>query len=202
MVTGMAMVLYIKANPKSDQDSRTFQISEHFIQTYRAAHPGDQIVTLDLYRENVKPLTDEEVGLTHASETSDHPFLNYARQFNQAEKIVIAAPLWNLGVPSILKAYLDYVMIAGINFRYTEAGPEGLCAGKKAIHITSRGGVYTEEPYVQYEMADRYLRTILGFLGISDIRTIAAEGLDLQGADARAIVDRTKKEAETVAKTF
>lgn len=198
----MAMVLYIKANPKSDQESRTFQISEHFIRTYRTAYPGDQIFTLDLYKEKVKPLTDEEVGLTHLRNGSDHPFLNYARQFNQAEKIVIAAPLWNLGVPSILKAYLDYVMIVGINFIYTEAGPEGLCAGKKAVHITSRGGVYTEEPYVQYEMADRYLRTILGFLGIRDIRTIAAEGLDVQGADVGAIVDRAKKEAETVAKTF
>ncbi|MGE5605891.1 MAG: FMN-dependent NADH-azoreductase [Bacteroidota bacterium] len=190
----MAMVLYIKANPKNDQDSRTFQISEHFIQTYRTLHSEDNVVTLDLYRENVKPLTGEEVGLTHAPKTPDHPFLKYALQFNQAEKIVLAAPLWNLGVPSILKAYLDYVMIAGINFRYTEAGPEGLCAGKKAVHITSRGSVYTEEPYAQYEMADRYLRTILGFLGIINVRTIAAEGLDIQGADVKTIVDQAKKE--------
>ena len=202
MVAFMAMVLYIKANPKKDQESRTFQISEHFIQTYRTLHSEDNVVTLDLYRENVKPLTGEEVGLTHALKTSDHPFLRYARQFNQAEKIVIAAPLWNLGVPSILKAYLDYVMIAGINFRYTEAGPEGLCAGKKVVHITSRGGVYTEEPYTHYEMADRYLRTILGFLGITDIRTIAAEGLDIQGADVIALVEQGKKRAEEVAKIF
>jgi FMN-dependent NADH-azoreductase len=198
----MAMVLYIKANPKSDQDSRTFQISEHFIHTYRALHSEDKIVTLDLYRENVKPLTGEEVGLTHAPKISDHPFLRYARQFNQAEKIVIAAPLWNLGIPSILKAYLDYVMIVGINFRYTEAGPEGLCAGKKAVHITSRGGVYTEEPYAAYEMGDRYLRKILGFLGIADIRTIAAEGLDIQEADVKALVELAKRRAEEVARNF
>ncbi len=198
----MALLLYIKANPKSDQESRTFQISEHFIQTYRTLHSEDNVVTLDLYRENVKPLTGEEAGLTHAPKTSDHPFLKYARQFNQAEKIVIAAPLWNLGVPSILKAYLDYVMIVGINFRYTEAGPEGLCAGKKALHITSRGGVYTEEPYSQYEMADRYLRTILGFLGIADVRTIAAEGLDIKGADVKALVEQAKKRAEEIAKDF
>lgn len=198
----MAMVLYIKANPKSDQESRTFQISEHFIQTYRTLHSEDNVITLDLYRENVKPLTGAELGLIRASQTPDHPFLRYARQFNQAEKIVIAAPLWNLGVPSILKAYLDYVMIAGINFRYTAAGPEGLCVGKKAVHITSRGGVYTEEPYAQYEMADRYLRTILGFLGITDVRTIAAEGLDIQGADVKTIVAQAKKRAEEVAQNF
>lgn len=157
---------------------------------------------MDLYRENVKPLTGAELGLIRAPQTPDHPFLRYARQFNQADKIVIAAPLWNLGVPSILKAYFDYVMIAGINFRYTAAGPEGQCAGKKAVHITSRGGVYTEEPYAQYEMADRYLRTILGFLGITDVRTIAAEGLDIQGADVKSIVAQAKKRAEEVAQDF
>lgn len=198
----MAMLLYIKANPKSDQDSRTFQISEHFVQTYRTVHPGDNIVTLDLYRENVKPLTGEEVSLTHAAKASDHPFLNYARQFNQADKFVFAAPLWNLGIPSILKAYLDYVMIVGINFSYTETGPKGLCIGKKAVHITSRGGVYSEGPFAAYEMGDRYLRTILGFMGIIDVGTIAAEGLDIQGADVKLIVDQAKKKAEGMAEKF
>ncbi len=135
----MAMLLYIKANPKSDQESRTFQISEHFIQTYRTVHPGDNLVTLDLYRENAKPLTGEEVGLTHAQKTSDHPFLNYARQFNQADKIVFAAPFWNLGSPSILKAYLDYVMIVGINFRKGYAVVKKLSILPRGAERTPRG---------------------------------------------------------------
>ena len=198
----MASLLYIKANPKSDRDSRTFQISERFVAAYKASHPGDEIITLNLYRENIRPLTGEEVTLTHQSGKEDYPMIRYARQFHNADKYVIAAPMWNLSIPSILKAYIDCIMIVGINFRYTEQGPQGLCAGKKAVHITSRGGNYSEGPYEAYEMGDRYLRTVFGFLGITDFGTIAAESLDVQGMDVKAIVDRTIKDAEARAKPF
>lgn len=194
------MLLYIKANPKSDHESRTFQISEHFIQAYKAEHPQDQIVTLDLYQEKIGPLSAEEVALTHA-QAGEHPFLKYAKQFQTANKVVIAAPLWNLGSPAILKAYFDRITIVGVNFSYTETGPKGLCSGK-ALHITSRGGVYSEGPTAGYEMADRYIRTILGFLGFCDIETIAAEGLDIQGADVKSIVENAKRKAVEMAKVF
>lgn len=196
----LIMLLYVKANPKSDQESRTFQISEHFIQAYKAAHPEDQVVTLDLYQEKIGPLSSEEIALTH-TQTLDHPFLKYARQFQTANKVVFAAPLWNLGSPAILKAYFDRITIVGINFTYTETGPKGLCSGK-ALHITSRGGTYTEGSFAAYEMADRYLRTILGFLGFCDIETIAAEGLDIQGADVKSIVEGAKRKAAEMAKVF
>lgn len=202
MVFNLSTLLYIKANPKRDQDSRTFQISGHFIQAYQRAHPGDQVITLDLYEEGIKPLTTEEVLLTHAHEPSDHPFLCYAKQFHAADKYVFAAPLWNLGSPAILKAYIDHIMIVGINFSYTEVGPKGLCTMKKALHITSRGGFYSEGPFAAYEMADRYLRTVLGFLGICEIETIAAEGLDIQGADVGSIVEQAKTRAAEIAKSF
>lgn len=192
----MATILYIKANPKSDSDSRTFQVSEHFIATYRQVHPSDEIVTLDLYKGNIQSLSHEEILQTHQNKDLNTPFFSYAHQFLAADTYVIAAPLWNLGIPSILKSYLDRITIVGITFRYTEQGPLGLCSGKKAIHITSRGGVYSQEPYAGFEMGDRYLRTLLGFLGVKDFTTIAAEGLDLVGADVRGIVERAKREAE------
>lgn len=198
----MSTVLYIKANPKSDQESRTFQISERFISAYRSAHPGDNIVALDLYKENTRPLTGEEVALTHARPGSENRIIQYARQFHDADKFVIAAPLWNLGVPSILKAYIDYIMIVGITFRYSEQGPVGMCEGKKAVHITARGGNYSEGPFATFEMGDRYLRTVFGFLGIRDFTTIAAEGLDVQGVDVPAIVNDAVKRAEETAKGF
>jgi FMN-dependent NADH-azoreductase len=198
----MATVLYIKANPKSDSESRTFQVSERFIAAYRQAHPGDLITTLDLYKENIQSLSHEEVARTHFSADLDDPFFRYSHQFHDADKYIFAAPFWNLGIPGILKSYLDRIMIVGITFRYTEQGPLGLCSGKKAVHITSRGGVYSQEPYSGYEMADRYLRTLLGFLGVCHISTIAAEGLDLVGADVSAILTRAKREAEEKAKSF
>lgn len=88
----MASLLYLKANPKSDGKSRTFQISERFFTAYKASHPGDEIITLDLYRENIRPLTGEEVTLTHQSGNEDYPMIRYARQFHNADKYIIAAP--------------------------------------------------------------------------------------------------------------
>lgn len=135
-------------------------------------------------------------------EGKDHPVLKYAYQFLEADKYVFAEPLWNLSIPAILKAYIDYICVTGITFKYTEQGPVGLCQGKKAVNITTRGGEYSEEPFASWEMGDKYLKTILGFLGITDFTTIAANKLDVIGEDVEAIVNKAIKEAEELAKNF
>jgi len=200
----MSKVLYIKANPKSNADSRTFTISESFIEAYKTLHPNDEIVTLDLYKENINFLSIESVNMHKSApgEYRNHPVLKYAYQFAEADKYVFAEPLWNLGIPAILKAYIDYISVTGITFTYTAEGPKGLCSNKKAINITSRGGVYSEGYMATLEMGDKYLRTILGFLGIYDFTTIAAEMLDYIGVDVKAILDKTIKQAQEIAATF
>jgi FMN-dependent NADH-azoreductase len=187
----MSKVLYIKANTKPDDVSRTFQISNKFIEAYQKKHPEDEIITLDLYKEGIKLLTAQDVNDVFSPKTEEsrkHPILKYAYQFAEADKYVIAEPMWNLSIPAILKAYIDYICVTGITFKYTETGPVGLCTGKKAVHITSRGGVYSQGQGADYEMGDRYLRTILGFLGILDYTTISADGLDIIGNDVNALV--------------
>ncbi len=201
----MAKVLYIKANAKLEGESRTFQISDSFITKYRELNPNDEIITLDLYKEGIDFLPVEEMNLLRrpADGTGrDHPILKYAYQFFDSDKYIIAAPFWNLSIPAILKAYIDYVTINGITFKYTETGAVGLCTGKKALHIVSRGGNYSTEPYSNYEMGDRYLRTILGFLGIVDFTTISADGLDVLGNDVNAIVTEAIAKANDLATTF
>lgn len=201
----MAKLLYIKANPKPDNLSRTFRISESFIDAYRDNHPDDQIVTLDLYAEEIQWLTGDDLKNAfgpNAATNKDHPVLRYAHQFAEADKYVFAEPLWNLGIPSILKAYFDYVCIPGITFKYTEQGPVGLCQGKKAINIATRGGLYSESPASDYELGDRYVRTIMNFLGIADYDTIFADGLDIIGNDVYEIVDAAVKTAQEKARTF
>lgn len=201
----MGKLLYIKANAKPDGASRTFKISDSFIQAYKKAHPEDEIITLDLYKEGINFLPQNEIENLHRpapGEGRDHPILKYAFQFMEADKFVIAEPLWNLGIPAILKAYIDYITVTGITFQYTEAGPVGMCTGKKAINITSRGGNYTSEPFSSFEMGDRYLRIILGFLGITDFTTIAADGLDVIGNDFDAIVGEAIKKAQELASKF
>jgi FMN-dependent NADH-azoreductase len=100
-----------------------------------------------------------------------------------ADIIVIAAPMYNFGIPSTLKAWIDYVARAGRTFRYTEKGPEGLVKGKKVILIHSRGGIYSSGPAQAMDHQGTYLRSVLGFLGITDIESIDVEGV-AYGLDA------------------
>ena len=118
------------------------------------------------------------------------------------KKVEVAEPFWNLSIPAILKAYIDYISVTGITFKYTETGPVGLCVGKKAVNIVTRGGDYSVEPAASFEMGDRYLRSIFGFLGITDFTTIAANGLDVIGNDVDAIVGEAIMSAKELAKNF
>lgn len=201
----MSKLLYIKANPKPNNVSRTFRISEEFIKTYKEKNPQDEVITLDLYKENIHHLTLEDINDIFSQKGEDaekHQVLKYAYEFASADKYVVAAPLWNLSIPAILKSYIDYISVTGVTFKYTENGPVGLCHGKKVVHIVARGGGYSEEPLSSYEMGDRYLRTIFGFLGITDFTTIAAENLDVIGADVEGIVEKAIKEAREIAQRF
>lgn len=129
----MSKVLYIKANPKPEELSRTFKISNAFVEAYKQFHPEDEVVTLDLYRENIGFLTEKDV-LVHSEATDGSRqsiAVKYARQFRDFDKYIFAEPLWNLGVPAILKAYFDYITRVGITFKYSPSGPIGLCRGKK-----------------------------------------------------------------------
>jgi len=200
----MSKLLYIKANPKSDDVSRTFRISEKFIETYREYNPQDEIITLDLYKEKMRFLTLDDINSIFGPKTDsskDHPILKYTYQFAEADKYVIAAPMWNLGIPSILKAYIDYITVSGITFKYTDQGPIGLMKGKKAVHIMATGGEYTQGPSAEFEMANRYIKTIFGFMGI-EVQTIIAEKLDIIGEDVERIVSDAIKRAQELAKTF
>ena len=201
----MSTILYIKANAKSEGESRTFKVSDSFIESYRKFHPEDEIITLDLSKEDIRLLSAEDINTIFGPKTDEsrnHPILRYAYQFVEAAKYVIAEPLWNLSIPAVLKAYIDYICVTGITFKYTEEGSMGLCQGKKAINISTRGGTYSAEPFSAFEMGDRYLRVLFVFLGITDFTTISADGLDVIGNDVEAIVGEAIKEAQEKAKDF
>ena len=198
----MSRVLYIKANIKNEGESRTFKVSDSFIEEYKKNNPQDEVIVLDLYKEKIDFLRTEDLKKVFGpkdDESRKNTILKYAYQFAEADKYVIAAPMWNLGIPAILKAYIDYVSVTGITFKYTENGPVGLLKNKKAVHIVSRGGEYANAPY---EMGDRYLRTILGFFGIAEIETIAVENLDVIGVNVQEKVDEGIRKAKSSAQKF
>ncbi len=192
----MAKVLYIKSSPKGDL-SNTNAISDKFVEEYKLLNPSDEVEVLDLYNEDLRFVTAQDLATVFGPKDDSsrkHPILKYAYQFVEADKYVFSTPMWNLGFPAVVKAYIDYISVSGITFTYTEHGPVGLCKDKKAVHFTSRGGDYTNEFTSTLEMGDRYLRTIIGFLGVQDFTTIAAEGVDVQTNDKDAII------AEAIAK--
>lgn len=196
----MSKVLYIKANPKSDSNSLTFQVSNVFIEEYKKNNPSDEIKTIDLYKDNITFLQSDDLD-NLGNENSK--MYKYAKEFTEADKYVFSAPMWNLSFPAILKAYFDYITLANVTFKYTEKGPVGLLNNKKAIHIVTRGGAYSDPPFDQYEMGDRYIKTILSFLGVKDIETIALQLVDVLEGEARefSIID-AKSKAMKVARTF
>jgi FMN-dependent NADH-azoreductase len=201
----MSTVLYIKANVKPEGMSRTFKISDAFIAEYQKNNPGDKVVTLDLYKEDIDFLKAEDLMVVFGPKTEEsrkHSVLKYAYQFAEADKYVVAEPMWNLGIPAILKAYADYVSVVGITFHYTESGAHGLLAGKKAVNIVTRGGDYCSAPACDVELGDRYIKTIFGFFGITDFTTVFADGMDIQGNDVDAILTKAQEQAKELAKSF
>ncbi|HKE49391.1 MAG TPA: FMN-dependent NADH-azoreductase [Rhodanobacteraceae bacterium] len=104
-------------------------------------------------------------------------------EFLSADVVVIGAPMYNFGIPSSLKAWIDRVMIAGKTFRYTANGPEGLAGGRKVIVASARGGFYGAESDIDFQEA--YLRHVFGFIGITDVEFVRAEGIGI-GPEQRA----------------
>lgn len=101
------------------------------------------------------------------------------RELFQADSIVIDVPMYNFSIPSTLKAWIDHIARAGVTFRYTENGPEGLVKGKKIYLAISSGGVYSEGALQDFDFTERYLRSVLGFMGMTDITAFRVEGVSL-----------------------
>ena len=118
------------------------------------------------------------------------PMFGLAKQFAAADEIVIAAPYWDLSFPAALKQYLEQINVLGITFRYSPLGiPEGLCRAEKLTYVTTAGGNYVPE-----EFGFGYVRALAqGYYGIQDVRLIQAAGLDIEGADAEAIMQAAEE---------
>nr|WNX93909.1 AzoR1 [uncultured bacterium] len=105
-------------------------------------------------------------------------------ELKAADTIVIGAPMYNFGIPSTLKTWFDYVLRAGVTFSYSEAGPKGLLSGKRAVVVLTRGGLYSEGPAQVMDSQEPHLRTMLGFIGITNVTFVRAERLAM-GDDAK-----------------
>ena len=197
----MNKVLYIKSTPKSTDDSWSLKMSENFLENYRRFNPDDVIDELDLYSEGIQPLSGDELRKMPMPEETEEK--RYASQFMEYNKIIIAAPFWNFSIPSILKAYIDRLLITGRTFKHTENGFQSLVNGKKAIFLMGRGRVYSEEPMKSMENGIKYLNLIFrDFFGL-ETDSVVLEGTNMYSIDIlNKNFDEIKLELEEKAMAF
>jgi FMN-dependent NADH-azoreductase len=165
-------LLHLDASPLG-QHSVSRALTAAVVAQIKRETPNTQVTYRDLAAHALPhwtPVVDAESDAAKLGEKVMDEFL-------AADVIVIGAPMYNFSIPSQLKAWIDRIAVAGKTFRYTESGPQGLATGKRVIVVSSRGGVYSAGPAAALDFQENYLRAVLGFLGITDIEFIRAEGV-------------------------
>ena len=182
-------ILHINACVR--KDSRTEILARYLLDKLNGS-----IEELKLSQANILPLTAETLN-QRAKFITQQDFsskiFDYAKQFSNADVIVISAPYWDLSFPALLKAYIENISISGISFNYTANGiPQGLCKAKKLYYITTSGGLIVSDDF-----GFGYVKKLANFLyGINDVQYIKAQGLDILGADIQKILADAKSQID------
>lgn len=190
----MKKVLHIKSSINGNR-SYSAKLSNALIKKLRHRYTDLHVVTRDLSEENFPHLhgdifasffvpTDE---LSSEQETLRQNSDRAIDEVLKTDILIIDAPMYNFGIPSQLKAWLDHICRAGITFKYGEKGPKGLIQNTKTYIAMASGGVYSESPASQMDFVSPYLKTILGFLGITDVEIVRAEGTAMTETQEKSI---------------
>lgn len=192
-------ILRLDTSLFSEQGSSS-RLNQALIEKLTRVHGEVEVTHRDLARDPLPHFSAEVIAAISAkpeARTSEQAQLarladQLIAELQGADVVVVAAPMYNFGIPSTLKAWIDYVARAGVTFRYTSEGPEGLVTGKTLYVVTTRGGVHRDQ---RTDTEVPHLHTYFQFLGFSDIRTLYAEGLNMSGreqqfAEALANIDQ------------
>lgn len=180
------MILYINSCVRSE--SRTNELAQELLSLYDEDYK--EIYLPDM---NLMPLTEETLNIrTKLIENGDYsdPMFDLAKEFASADLIVIAAPYWDLSFPSYLKLYIENIYINGIVTKYDETGiPVGLCKAERLYYVTTAGGPY------EGDYSYGYIRSLATkYFGISETELIYAQNLDIEGTDAKELMDYAKSD--------
>jgi FMN-dependent NADH-azoreductase len=167
------------------------ELAQDTVERLRARNPDLKVITRDVGASPIPHLNSDSAAALRGGEPANSAQAEaqalsdeLIAELKAADTIVIGAPMYNFGIASTLKAWFDYVLRAGVTFRYTESGPVGLLEGKNAIVIESRGGLYSDGPAKGLDSQEPHLRTLLSFIGIKDVTFVRAEKLAF-GPEAR-----------------
>ena len=183
--------------------SRTSKLANRFIDLYCDANPDMLVEAVNLCALRLEPQYPEVLAQRDAlcqMGKLGHPMFDLAHQFADADRIIIAAPFWDLDYPAILKIYLERISMADITFGYDEIGnPKGLCKAKKLLLITTRGWAVGG---TEMECATAHLKALCKMYGIEEFLCLDAEGLDDDFQDPKEIMNEALARAEALVPTF
>lgn len=201
----MEQLLFINACVRGEK-SRSLKLARRFLDRWQQAHPDGAITEVDLCKDRPVPQYPEVLAERDAlweAGKLDHPMFDLAHQFANADRIVIAAPFWELSFPAILKIYLERITVTNITFGYNEQGANvGLCKAGKLLLITTRGGNFSLPETAWMEMGARQLEALCAMYGIPSFQCLAAEGLDDIRNDKEAILAEAMSRADALAEVF
>jgi FMN-dependent NADH-azoreductase len=210
----MARLLHILASPRVE--SYSTRVAKAFVNSYRQARPDDHVEVLDLFQADIPPFYAPQAKAKYAvmggqtprdeAEAAWKPVINAINHFKGFDKYVISSAMWNFGVPYRLKQYIDVIVQPSLTVAFSpEKGYTGLVTGRPLLLVLARGGAYkTGNPLETFDFQESYLRTIFGFIGFTDIRTIYIQGT-MQGPEqvedaARKAIAEAASAAEEFAK--
>ena len=190
----MKQILIIETSPR-EKMSASRKVTEKLLARLLSEFPDAKLVYRDLAKDHLPHLDNsilkaisskdpaEILANIESGKLSDH----LISELLASDILVIGTPMWNFGIPSLLKAWIDLVVRAGKTFNYTEIGVQGLVKDKKAFLIISSGGIFIDGPWKAWDFVDPYLRQILKFIGIDDVQTVRVEGLNVPSLSQFAI---------------
>jgi FMN-dependent NADH-azoreductase len=199
-------LLHVDSSILGDQ-SVSRQLTSEVVAKLRRGAPGLEVTYRDLAAQHVPHLSGRTFaapsiapGERSAELQQDLALGNQVlEEFLAADIVVIGAPMYNFGVSSQLKSWIDRLAILNKTFRYAEKGPEGLAGGKRVIVVSSRGGFYgAGTPTAPLDQQEPYLRTIFGFFGIKTIEYVRAEGLATGAEQRQRAIQAAKAEIDTL----
>ena len=201
----MSELLFVNACVRGER-SRTLALARRFLAAYEKGHPEVRVTERNLMETRLEPqypeVLDHRDALWNAGALDD-PSFDAAWQFARADRIVIAAPFWDLSYPAILKIYLERISVCDITFGYDSGGNSvGLSRAEKLLLITTRGGNFSLPETAWMESGARHLKALCAMYGIPEFQLLCAEGLDDVRNDQEAILARAMGEADALAEGF
>jgi FMN-dependent NADH-azoreductase len=187
-------ILHLISSPRG-KESFSIKLGNAVVEKLQSENPESTLKVHDLTSTPFPHL--EEVHLTsfYTPKENRTPELDEAikhsdaaiAELKDADVIVVDSPMYNFGIPSTLKTWIDHIARKGETFNYSENGPEGLVKNKKVYLTISSGGIYSEGPMKPYDFTEGYLRSVLGFMGMTDIKAFRVEGVMVPGLAETAL---------------